>query len=190
MREQDRKLIKERMLAAKRVIDVFFKEKINVQAANNPFCLQRSLSEDILGGARLVNDMRGNITHASIFDLTAKCHVGNCRELNSMVYLLLKSQQIIPPPNHYVHLILTMSFDHVFAVICDKKFLPGTFGIDYLGKTCVIIDKWTNDYYAPNISLLTQIRYHLSKSPNPYQFYVRRKIHSDRLKVSAAIPDM
>ncbi|HHR4183580.1 hypothetical protein [Citrobacter cronae] len=189
MERSELQKIRERMLAAKRV-DLFFKEKLNVQAANNPFRLKRSLSEDILGGARLVNEMKGNVTYASIFDLTAKCRLGNCRELNSMVYMLLKSQQIIYSKHHYVHLVLTMNFDHVFAVICDKKFLPGIFKIDYLGKTCVIVDKWTNDYYAPNISFLSQVKYHLNTLPNPYQLYIRRKIISDQLKASEKIPDM
>lgn len=189
MDTHEKKTVMVRMLAANRV-NLFFKEKRNVQAANNPFRMRRTLSEDILGGARLVNEMRGNITHASIFDLTATSKLGNCRELNTMSYMMLKTQQIILPPSHYVHLVMTMNLDHVFVVICDKRFLPGTFGIEYLGKTCVIFDKWTNDFYAPNISLISQLKYHINKIPNPYQLYIRKRILSDRLKASDNIPDM
>ncbi|RDA61916.1 hypothetical protein DVH07_18375 [Hafnia paralvei] len=191
MKDIEVKIVKNRIIAAQRVM-FFFKEKLNVSAANNPFRLHRAASEDILGGARLISNMQKNITHASIFDLTAKCRLGNCRELNSMTYMLLKSQHILNNQleKHYVHIILTQFFDHAFVVICDKKFLPGTFNISYLGKTCVIVDRWTSDYYTPNLTTYEQLRNRLSNFPNPYQLYVRRKILSDRLTQSDKIPDM
>lgn len=191
MTERELMNIKLRITAAKRVM-LFFKQKLKVYAANNPFRLERSVSEDILGGARMLNEMKNRVTHASVFDLTAQCHLGNCRELNSMAYMLIKTQQIINTPSdeHNVHLVVTNTFDHVFVVICDKKFLPGTFNMQYLGKTCVVIDRWTNDYYTPNLSICKQIKNNIVNIPNPYQLYIRRKILSNRLKASDNIPDM
>lgn len=189
MNTKDLEKIRTRVLASKRV-NLFFNEKLNVQAANNPFRLRRSKSEDILGGARLVSEMKKNITHASMFDITAKCHLGNCRELNSMSYMLLKSQQIILPPEHNVHLITTCDFDHVFVAISDKQFLPGVFNLEYLGRSCVIYDKWTSDYYLPNVSVCNQFKHGLFNLPNPYQLFVREKISSSRMKKISEISDL
>lgn len=155
----------------------FFSDKKEIRSSNNPFNSHRQQDSTTLGNARALMD--GSLS--SSFEQSAVHGVGNCDEKGRMCYMSLKTNPRITGRNYHVTLCEAIDYDHVFIIVSPNA-LPGATNISTLGETCMVVDGWTEDWYFPNLSLLSSFKHGVTSIPNPRQLYVREQISRHNLQ--------
>ena len=172
----DQKLMQLRKKAAIQSLK-FFKDIKPVRSTNNPFDSVTAEELESFGDAREYWDFTGSSSITNSFDYSAETGVGNCDEKGRICYASLCSSPLLIDNSE----IMMCSdnnedgYDHIFIVIADRYlFEPAR--IDQLGKTVMIVDGWTEDWYFPNLSAPEAVTAGLINPPNPRQLYVRNKV--------------
>jgi len=163
-------LMKARRNAAQSALS-FFKEKKPIKSTNNVFDF--TSTED----AETLYDYRMNHENTIIdtFNDAATTGIGNCDEKGRICYAALRSNPLMQPPMSNVTLCTAIDYDHVFVVVADMPLEEAT-SVKDLGKSAIIVDGWTEDWYFPNLDLLYTKKHGLGNTPNPRQALVRHNI--------------
>lgn len=166
----------------------FFKKIKSVRSTNNPFAFTTPTDQLTLNQYR--NNNPDTIVQA--FDDAAGTGIGNCDEKGRICYAALRSNPTILQNSH-VSLVEAVNYDHVFVVVADAQVAAAT-DLQQLGVTAMIVDGWTEDWYFPNINVITAKLNSLGNTPNPRQLYVRIMIEKHQFQpyggIGNMVPDM
>ncbi len=168
-------LMKKRRDAAKSALKFFTKTR-GVKSTNNPFAGTTNNDQRVLDSYR--NNNPDTITQS--FEDAARTGIGNCDEKGRMCYAALVSNPMILG-NSIVTLCSAINYDHVFVVVTDAP-IGNPAKVSRLGKTLMVCDGWTQDWYFPNLSLITAKVNGLGYVPNPRQIYVRIQVAAHLFK--------
>jgi hypothetical protein len=156
----------------------FFKKIKKVRSTNNPFAFTTAANQATLDAYRDAPDKSNTITQG--FEDAARTGLGNCDEKARICYASLASNPRIG--GSIVTHAESVNYDHIFVLVTDAPVPPGV-NLNTLGKTAMLVDGWTEDWYFPNLSVITALRNGLSNGvPNPRQTYVRIQIASHLLR--------
>jgi hypothetical protein len=114
--------------------------------------------------------------------------IGNCDEKARLCWAGLYGNPRLSVANgHKCSLYYGTNYDHVFVIIHDiHRLIPPVANIGTFGKTAIIIDGWTEDWYFPNMDMgdLPLSKYwNFTSIPNPRQLYVRCNVASASVKL-------
>lgn len=179
--QQQINLMNTRKQAAKSALK-FFKEKKGVRSTNNPFAFTTAANQATLDHYRDNNPD----TIVQSFEDAASTGIGNCDEKGRMCYSSLASNPMLNVGS-VVTLCSAINYDHVFVVVADAA-VGGATNLVQLGKTAMIVDGWTEDWYFPNLGLVDSKWNNLGNTPNPRQLYVRNKISTHQFEAYGAVP--
>jgi hypothetical protein len=169
------KLMKTRRDAAKSALR-FFKDIKGVRSTNNPFDFT-TVEEN----RAFTNYRRNNPnTITQRVEDAMRTGIGNCDQKARICLTSLMSNPLLVG-NSTITLSESDNYDHVFVVVTDEPF-EGLVNLRNLGKTAMIVDGWTEDWYFPNLSLGTALVNRLTYVPNPRQIYVRIQLAAHLLQ--------
>lgn len=123
---------------------------------------------------------------------TMRTGMGNCDEKGKICYAALKCNPRLTDGKSAVSLVSSnnlakvmkngeeelkeMGYDHVFVVVADMAVPDHFVKISSLGRTAMIVDGWTQDWYFPNLSVFDAKWHNLGNTPNPRQLVVRGNV--------------
>lgn len=180
----DKKILLERKNAAKHAISTL--RPLKVRSTNNPFVhvSKKELEEFDKGRKNGPQDLY------TIEQRTRSTHIGNCDEKGKICLVTLMELQkngSLSRRNHKINFCKSFFFngitghyygyDHIYIIISDPEAVMST-SLKEFGKTAVVVDGWTEDWYFPNIGFTDRenISLNLTNIPNPRQKHVRDKI--------------
>jgi len=98
---------------------------------------------------------------------------GNCGEKASICYAGLAGNPALIN-NSVVTLCIVKDKDHSIVLVSDALLdIQSNVRIRDLGKTAMVVDGWTKDWYFPNLDKRSTFLNHLENIPNPRQFSIR-----------------
>lgn len=177
----DKAIILARRRAAVSALGYF--EQYSVKSGNNPFddmfdSAGKKHTSDIIARSRMKQPMNATNIAQSNYD-TMNNGMGNCNEKAALCYSSLKSSPHLFGPNHHVTMVGAIGYDHAFCVVSDAPITPNT-SFSQLGKTAMIVDGWTEDWYFPNLNFKDRVLGSAITIPNPRQSYIRIKTRHHR----------
>lgn len=163
----------------------FFKKIVAVKSSNTFNHFNRSTNDENQRLSRYrLNHPFSVIGRAEYATLNG---VGNCGEKMAICYSSLSRNPTISN-NSSVTMCSTFCGDHGIVLISDN-----TIGncqlvsLNKLNKMTMIVDGWTEDWYFPNLDLITTYTNNIGNIPNPWQLSIRNKVkHSAFLKIKEA----
>ena len=83
--------------------------------------------------------------------VTMASRLGNCDEKAKLCLAgLIGNPRITVPNGHHCTLCRGLNYDHVFIVVTDLP-IPANTQLANLGRTAMVLDGWTEDWYFPNL---------------------------------------
>jgi hypothetical protein len=175
--EAEIQVMKARRDAAKSALR-FFKDIKGVRSTNNPFAGTTAEDQRTMNAYR--RDRNRENTFAQSFEDAARTGLGNCDEKARICYASLIGNPRLQGNSIVTH-AESVNYDHIYVVVSDEALEPQS-NLSTLGKTVMIVDGWTEDWYFPNLSWGSAVRNGLTHGvPNPRQTYVRIQIASHLL---------
>ncbi|MGD1924403.1 MAG: hypothetical protein ACFB03_09450 [Paracoccaceae bacterium] len=181
----EREICETRKEAAKSAL-LFFKGK-HIKSANNPFHWVGNRSGR-QAAWNTINNYRTNDSHlasvAQTVENVSATGVGNCEDKAVVLYFNLHQnvRLSISEHHHNVQIVGSVGWDHSFVIISDVDIQPRQPVDCYdLGKTCCIVDGWTEDWHFPNMSLNELNDNHLRSSCWIRQAWAREKIRRHKI---------
>lgn len=187
----DREILLERKNAAKHVINKL--RLLKIRSTNNPFVHVSKRKAKAFGDARL----SGPQDLYTVEQRTLATKIGNCDEKGKICLVALMELQKVGKLSRSDHKInfcksfffdgitgFNYGYDHVYIIISDPgPFIPTS--LKAFGKTAVVVDGWTEDWYFPNIGFTERenISLNLINIPN-----VRQKVVRDRIEKHIITP--
>lgn len=175
----EKEIVQARANAGRSAVKFF--DIIEIKSANDPFAylLQSQRREQAW---RTLQQYRfaHNDTHvAQGIEDAARTGVGNCHEKGMVCYSSLKSNPRLRDVNnvtlHHVSLVTCNGYDHVFCTVTDAPVTAGS-TIGQLGRRALIVDGWTQDWYFPNLDVISRTMYSATSVANPRQLLIRAKV--------------
>ncbi|WP_019209977.1 hypothetical protein [Yersinia massiliensis] len=180
----DEKKLLQRKNAAKVAINTL--RPLKVRSTNNPFVHVSNKKALAFEFGRY----NGPQDLYTVEQRTRDTRIGNCDEKGKVCLVaLMKLQEEggLSRSDHKINFCKSFyydgimkkfyGYDHVYIIISDPVgFIPTS--LKEFGKTAVVVDGWTEDWYFPNIGITSRenISLNLSNIPNPRQKVVRDKI--------------
>ena len=157
----------------------FFKKIAPVKSANSISCYMGCNLNVLmcwqLRQQRIIDDYRGEgwTSIMDSFSDAIRTGLGNCQEKASICYAGLADNPALIN-NSVVTLCAVENNDHVIVLLSDAALVAkSSVRIRDLGKTAMVVDGWTHDWYFPNLDILSAFSNHLDNIPTPRQFSIR-----------------
>ncbi len=160
----------------------FFKHIVPVKSPNKLSCYIGRLSirmgiflcgaeeqQNIIEGYR----EEGYISIMDSFNDAVRTGLGNCMEMAAICYAGLAGNPAIIH-NSVVTFCKVVDHDHSVVIVSDAGLgSQSNVRIRDLGKTAMVVDGWSHDWYFPNLDTRSAYLNHLITVPDPRQFYLR-----------------
>ncbi|MCK5817668.1 MAG: hypothetical protein KAH18_00140 [Psychromonas sp.] len=119
---------------------------------------------------------RGNPTTVmGAFNDAVETGAGNCCEQSMIVFASLSRNPRLLP-NSFVYVADLIYADHTFVVVTDKGTcnISGLNSLSRLSEGTLVVDAWTDDWYFPNLDIISASSLGFMHTPNTdSQFDVR-----------------
>ncbi len=124
--------------------------------------------------------------------------MGCCSDKNQLAYALFRQNPNIVDSKiinntHTMLLAYSVGYDHAFTIITSKPYpnehfdWSTTFSWRDLGKDCLVLDGWREDWYFPNLSQIEKLSLGVKHiKPNPQTIFVRQQVKSRRVGFNSA----
>ncbi len=157
----------------------FFKHIVPVKSPNWLSCFIDSEMSCLIGESieqqQTILDYRkqSDISVMDSFNNAVRTGVGNCEEKACICYAGLAGNPAIMH-NSIVTLCFVVENDHSLVIVSDTALgSQSNIRIRDLGKTTMVVDGWTHDWYFPNLDTRSAYLNNLGNLPNPKQFSIR-----------------
>ena len=163
----------------------FFKHIVPVKSPNKLSCyigrLSARMSIFLCGAEEQQNIIEGYreegyISIMDSFNDAVRTGLGNCMEMAAICYAGLAGNPAIIH-NSVVTFCKVVDHDHSVVIVSDAGLgSQSNVRIRDLGKTAMVVDGWSHDWYFPNLDTRSAYLNHLYNFPNLRQFSIRHML--------------
>ncbi|MGL4553473.1 MAG: hypothetical protein ACRC33_20090, partial [Gemmataceae bacterium] len=150
---------------------------LGIRSSNKPWNKDKEQRGQDLGVQRATNNQQYWDDFGGYASVIAQSKLGNCWERGTVFAYFASQSPDIGKSHLYRVEAARDGADHVWAVLTTGELTLGsTCHLSDLGKSGVVLDGWTEDWWFPNVGPLDTIAQNCWRGGNPFQLFMRAKI--------------